>query len=128
MTTSGMHRHPFEGRHIVFIPWPQNKYINDNFTWIISLNARKTELALKVLGIVFGLQITLPDGSTRAGESWRSTPYSIAANISQGLAESTVVAKVDGEVWDLDKPLTRDCKLKLLKFDDDEAKAVSTYF
>lgn len=70
------------------------------------------------------IKVTLPDGSTRDGLSWQTTPYAIAAGISQGLAEATVVSKVDGEVWDLDRPLTRDCNLKLLKFDDPEAKTV----
>ncbi len=34
------------------------------------------------------------------------------------------MAKVNGEVWDLDRPLEDDCSLQLLKFDDDEGKAV----
>ena len=59
------------------------------------------------------------------GESWRTTPFAIAQGISQGLAENTVVAKVNGDVWDLDRPLEGDCKLELLKFDNAEAKAVS---
>jgi len=70
------------------------------------------------------IKITLPDGTVKEGESYRSTPYSIAATISQGLAESTIIAKVDGEVYDLDRPLTEDCSLKLLKFDDPDAKTV----
>jgi len=37
---------------------------------------------------------------------------------SQGLADSCVIAKVNGEVWDLDRPLETDCELRLLKFDD----------
>jgi len=70
------------------------------------------------------IKVTLPDGTVKPGESYRSTPYSVAASISQGLAESTVVAQVDGDVYDLDRPLTKDCTLKLLKFDDPEAKKV----
>jgi len=37
---------------------------------------------------------------------------------SQGLADNCVIAKVNGEVWDLDRPLESDCELRLLKFDD----------
>jgi len=37
---------------------------------------------------------------------------------SQGLADNCVIAKVNGDVWDLDRPLESDCKLRLLKFDD----------
>lgn len=44
---------------------------------------------------------------------------------SQGLADNTVIAKVNNNVWDLDRPLEDDCSLQLLKFDDEEAQAVS---
>uniref|UniRef100_A0A8C0L8R5 threonine--tRNA ligase n=1 Tax=Canis lupus dingo TaxID=286419 RepID=A0A8C0L8R5_CANLU len=44
--------------------------------------------------------------------------------ISPELAESTVVAKVNGELWDLDRPLEGDSTLELLTFDNEEAQAV----
>lgn len=47
---------------------------------------------------------------------------------SQGLADNTVIAKVNDSVWDLDRPLEEDCSLQLLKFDDEEAQAVSQIF
>ena len=70
------------------------------------------------------LTVTLPDGKTVPGEAWRTTPYDIALSISKGLADSTVVAKVNGEVWDLDRVLEGDAKLELIKFDDEEGQAV----
>ncbi|MBN3303609.1 SYTC protein, partial [Amia calva] len=70
------------------------------------------------------IKVTLPDGKVVEAESWRTTPYQIASGISQGLADSTVISKVNGEVWDLDRPLECDCSLQLLKFDDEEAQAV----
>uniref|UniRef100_A0A3P8Y2Z4 threonine--tRNA ligase n=1 Tax=Esox lucius TaxID=8010 RepID=A0A3P8Y2Z4_ESOLU len=70
------------------------------------------------------IKVTLPDGKVVEAESWRTTPYQVAASISQGLADSTVVAKVNSSVWDLDRPLEEDCSLQLLKFDDEEAQAV----
>lgn len=39
---------------------------------------------------------------------------------SQGLADNTVVAKVNGELWDLDRPFEKDSSLQLLKFEDAE--------
>jgi threonyl-tRNA synthetase len=70
------------------------------------------------------IQITLPDGKIIEGLSWETSPYTIAAGISQGLADTTVIAKVDNEVWDLDRVLEKSCSLKLLKFDDPDAQAV----
>lgn len=76
----------------------------------------------------------MPDGKQFDGKSWETTPLEIAGKISKGLAENTIIAKVDGEVgsrldsesqvWDLERPFERDATLKLLKWDDDEAKAV----
>lgn len=70
------------------------------------------------------IKVTLPDGKVVEAESWKTTPYQVAAGISQGLADATVIAKVNSSVWDLDRPLEESCSLQLLKFDDDEAKAV----
>lgn len=70
------------------------------------------------------IQVTLPDGKIVEGTSWQSTPYDIAKTISQGLADATVIAKVNNELWDLDRPLEGDCSLQLIKFDDPEGQAV----
>jgi threonyl-tRNA synthetase len=70
------------------------------------------------------IKVTLPDGKVMDGESWRTTPLNIAEQISKGLADNTVIAKVNDELWDLDRPLEDSCQLKLLKFDDDEGKYV----
>ncbi|KAF6214978.1 hypothetical protein GE061_009726 [Apolygus lucorum] len=70
------------------------------------------------------ISVTLPDGKVIEGLSWKTTPYEVAQQISQGLADNAVISKVDGVLWDLDRPLTNNCKLQLLKFDDAEAQAV----
>merc|ERR1712112_536884 len=49
------------------------------------------------------ITITLPDGKQIAGKSWRTTPYEVACGISKGLADSCVMAKVNGVGWDLDR-------------------------
>ncbi len=44
--------------------------------------------------------------------------------LSQGLADSAVVARVDGVLWDLDRPLEGDCALELVKFDEPDGQYV----
>lgn len=44
----------------------------------------------------------------------------------QGLADNAVISRVNGELWDLDRPLEQDCSLELLRFDNEDAQAVST--
>lgn len=101
-------------------PWPD--YIHERLNMWDRLKKEADEI-LKAK-VPEPIKITLPDGAVKDGKSWQTTPYEVAQSISQGLAENTVVAKVNGEVWDLDRPLEQDCKLELLKFDDDEAKTV----
>ena len=67
--------------------------------------------------------VTLPDGKMMEAETWKTTPYDIAAQISKGLADNAVIAKVNGELWDLDRPLEEDAQLQILKFDDNEGIA-----
>jgi threonyl-tRNA synthetase len=43
------------------------------------------------------------------GTSWETTPADIARSISKSLFERVVVAEVDGEVWDLERPLEKSC-------------------
>ncbi|CAO3587892.1 unnamed protein product [Absidia cylindrospora] len=49
---------------------------------------------------------------------------SIALGIAKSLAERTVIAKVDGEVWDLERPFEASCALELLDFEHPEGKRV----
>ena len=73
------------------------------------------------------IKIVLPDGSEKPGVKGVTTPFEIASSISKSLAKKTIVAKVDGGVWDLNRPLENDCALQLLSFDDPDGKEVRNY-
>nr|KAF6411927.1 hypothetical protein HJG63_018884 [Rousettus aegyptiacus] len=70
------------------------------------------------------ITVRVAGGKAVAGAAWATTPYRVAAGLSRELAESAVIARVNGELWDLDRPLEGDCTLDLLTFDDEEARAV----
>ncbi|CAK4022738.1 Threonine--tRNA ligase, cytoplasmic [Lecanosticta acicola] len=70
------------------------------------------------------IEITLDNGKTLEGTSWETSPSQIARDISKSLFERTVIAKVDGELWDLDRPLEKSCKLALLDFEHPDGKFV----
>ena len=69
------------------------------------------------------VQVTLPDGSVRAVPSG-TTARAIAESIGAGLARAAVAARVDGAVWDLDRPIDRDVSLAILTDRDPEALEV----
>jgi threonyl-tRNA synthetase len=66
------------------------------------------------------ITLTLPDGSTRT-EPVGTPARAIAESIGPRLARAAVAARVDGAVWDLDRPLTADSALEILTEDDPEA-------
>jgi len=59
------------------------------------------------------LTITLPDGSTRTVDPG-ATPAEVAAAIGRRLARDAVAARVDGEWWDLGRPLPGDVVLEIV--------------
>ncbi|KAJ8263018.1 hypothetical protein COCON_G00154750 [Conger conger] len=104
---------------------PPPQYIEDRLSLYSKLKEEHDALlAERAANDSQPIKITLPDGKVVDGESWRTTPYQVASGISKGLADNTVIAKVNNEVWDLDRPLEGDCSLQLLKFEDEEAQAV----
>eukprot|EP00761_Pharyngomonas_kirbyi_P012508 gb/GECH01012535.1/.p1 GENE.gb/GECH01012535.1/~~gb/GECH01012535.1/.p1 ORF type:complete len:681 (+),score=214.99 gb/GECH01012535.1/:1-2043(+) len=71
------------------------------------------------------IKVTLPDGTEKEGESFITTPFDIAKSISNGLANNAIVAKVDGKLWDVGRPLEQDCKVEIISdWNDPEAKHV----
>ena len=59
------------------------------------------------------IQVTLPDGSARDFETGVS-PFDVAASISKSLAKKAMAAKVDGELYDLTRPLDGDARVEIL--------------
>uniref|UniRef100_A0A3P9KFI9 threonine--tRNA ligase n=1 Tax=Oryzias latipes TaxID=8090 RepID=A0A3P9KFI9_ORYLA len=104
---------------------PPPQYIDERLSLYTKLKAEHDALiAERAAKESRPIKVTLPDGKVLEAESWKTTPYQLACGISQGLADNTVIAKVNNSVWDLDRPLEDDCSLQLLKFDDEEAQAV----
>jgi threonyl-tRNA synthetase len=66
------------------------------------------------------LTVTLPDGAQRSYPVG-TTGLQIADSISKSLAKASVAIKIDGVLSDLSLPLHQDCKIALVKRDDDEA-------
>src|SRR6202050_3039092 len=67
-----------------------------------------------------GIIVTLPDGSQTAPPPGAS-PMDIAKSISPRLAADAVVARVNGQLWDLNRPLDSDSKVEILTSKNPEA-------
>src|SRR5688500_2976017 len=68
------------------------------------------------------INIRFPDGAVRQYENGISA-LGIAQSISEGLARKILAAEVNGQVWDVTRPIEHDADLKLLTWDDNGAKS-----
>ena len=67
------------------------------------------------------INITLPDGSIKQMEKG-CTAYQVALAISEGLARNVLVAKVNDQLVELDRPINEDATLTLYTWNDREGK------
>uniref|UniRef100_A0A672ZKI9 threonine--tRNA ligase n=1 Tax=Sphaeramia orbicularis TaxID=375764 RepID=A0A672ZKI9_9TELE len=103
-------------------PWPT--YINERLSLYEELKRESDALLAQKAAHSKPITVELPDGRKMAGKAWVTTPYQLASDISQGLADNAVISRVNGELWDLDRPLEQDCSLEILRFDNEDAQAV----
>ncbi|XP_009990870.1 PREDICTED: 39S ribosomal protein L39, mitochondrial-like, partial [Tauraco erythrolophus] len=54
-----------------------------------------------------------------------STPYNCAMHLSEWHCQKSVLALVDGEVWDMYRPLTKSCEIQFLTFKDEDPEEVN---
>lgn len=60
-----------------------------------------------------------------AAKAWESTPGSFLKHVDKDISSDVVIAKVDGkELWDLDRPLERDCCVSYVPFASAEGRNV----
>jgi len=69
------------------------------------------------------IEITLPDGSKQPFAAG-TRPIDVAKSISLRLADAAIVAKVNGELYDLNRPIEKDASLQILTPKDPEALTV----
>ena len=63
--------------------------------------------------------VTLPDGSQRTFTG-TTTGFDVASNIGPGLAKAALAVKVNGDMWDLMRPLPGDCDLAIVTARDED--------
>jgi len=68
------------------------------------------------------INITFPDGTIKKMKPG-ITSLEIAMKISEGLARNVLSATVNDKVWDLNRPIYEDCKIKLNSWSDAEGKS-----
>jgi len=68
------------------------------------------------------IKIHFPDGAQREYAPGTSS-LDIAKSISEGLARKILAASVNGQVWDLNRPIYQDASIKFLSWEEKDAKS-----
>lgn len=101
---------------------PPPEYLNQRIQMFDQLKAKyDAEIAAKER---VPIQVTLLDGTIKQGKAFELTPFEIASEIGKSFATRQVISKVNGELWDLTRPLEGDANLEFLDFDHPEGKQV----
>lgn len=67
---------------------------------------------------IVSLRITV-EGQVKQGKRWETTPFDIAKELPK---KAYLIARVNGDLWDMSRPLEGDCELKIFAFEDDEGR------
>jgi len=76
---------------------------------------------LIIMEVVFMVKVTLKEDVVKEFQSG-TTVMDIAKSIGMGLYKAACLAKIDGETCDLRTPVTKDCHVEILTFDDEDGK------
>lgn len=74
------------------------------------------------------LKVVLKDGTVKEATAWETSPMDIAQGIAKSFAERQCISKVNGELWDLERPLEGkegdELKIEFFDFESDTGKKV----
>jgi threonyl-tRNA synthetase len=102
---------------------PEPDFIHSRMELFDKLKAEYDADVAKKLRV--SITISLPDGKNEFGTSWETTPMSILKSLNdKALLEQTIISEVDGDLWDLGRPLERSCSLRFLSFEDPKGQQV----
>ncbi|CDO95602.1 unnamed protein product [Kluyveromyces dobzhanskii CBS 2104] len=113
------------GKHPLYLD-PQPAFIDERTEMFERLQkeyAEKVAAAPRV-----ALKVILKDGSVKEATAWETTPMAIAQDIAKSFAERQCISKVNGELWDLERPLEgkegEEIKIEFFDFESDTGKKV----
>lgn len=64
------------------------------------------------------------DGSIREGIKGVTSSMDIAKQLDKKIVKAALASSVDGQIWDLTRPLEGDCNIQILSWEDSKGKDV----
>ncbi|KAL6937785.1 threonyl-tRNA synthetase [Hanseniaspora osmophila] len=106
---------------------PEPKFIQDRLDFFSELKTKyDAEVASKPR---LPIKIVLKDGSIKEATSWETSPLDIAQGIAKSFSERQCISRVNGELWDLNRPFeseteNEEIKLEFFDFESEDGKKV----
>lgn len=98
------------------------KYVETRLeTWNTLTTKYQEELSTKPKTLI---KVSLPNDKIIEGTAWQSSPYDIAKTVSEKFANKLIVARVNNQIWDMSRPLERNCNIEFLSFNDEDGREV----
>ena len=72
-----------------------------------------------VINLAGGKELKTPEA-----KAWETSPGTLLRHLEKSAAAEVVVAKVDGQLWDLSRPLEQDCRVEYIPFSSPEGRNV----
>ena len=89
----------------------------------------KRQLSKSCLSVFLFLNVALKHGTFHLGfVRVKSSICSKFLDLSEWYCRKSILALVDGQPWDMYKPLTKSCEIKFLPFKDDDPGEVNKVF
>ncbi|BFZ25469.1 hypothetical protein BsWGS_28508 [Bradybaena similaris] len=86
----------------------------------LNLVTRVEKIQVKHVGV--------PEDCTLIMNRHLSTPYNCAMHIQELVTTRSALALVNGQPWDMHRPLVEDCELKFLHFEDEDPRITNNAF
>jgi len=101
---------------------PQPEFINERIEFFEKLQKEYNDFVAAQPRDT--IKITLKDGTIKEGKAWETSPFQIAQDIGKLFLERQCISKVNGELWDLERPLEKDTVLEFFDFSTEEGRRV----
>ncbi|GCE98803.1 threonyl-tRNA synthetase [Zygosaccharomyces mellis] len=105
---------------------PQPRFIDERIQLFEELQKQYNDKVASMPRVP--LKIVLRDGSIKEATAWETSPMDIAKAIAKSLPDKLCIAKVDGQLWDLERPFEgtegQELRLELLDFESKEGQQV----
>ncbi|SCU82418.1 LANO_0B06150g1_1 [Lachancea nothofagi CBS 11611] len=122
----GKNKNKSNGKQSALYLDPEPEFVEERNVLFNQLTQAYNEKVAKMPRVP--LKVVLKDGSEKEATAWETTPMDIAKEIAKSFPDKQCISKVNGQLWDLERPLEGEkdevVKLEFFDFESEVGKKV----